>query len=875
MARVSDEAIQTAVSNLSISDSPAVSSNPYHVALRTLSLVLSRAKTELEEQRRQLQERDDERRQRADNMIHELPAAERDVAQRVIQSIFTDEEHHKALRQRKQSFMSLTESLSEAISDQVALSRSVPEEVMTPIVSTTNLSTNDDATVDEDALSIVSRDDPPPSILIQIKVQTRLETGWEHGGDHPVEHGHVRCLMQKQPLRVQASAPTHGQKCFGTLGISILNPVPAPKDGSAEVESVFDDTASTMSNHTTYTTASAAISTLSSTVPFSPVIPPVQVTTTLDTPPSSIQESITGMQGSSLRAIANATRVMTSDPASILTTKGIVFREHKERKPRPEPSQEKVMATITHIQGEAEDNLRALGDATRKKTRKQRKGASFSIPQAFSSPMFGSFLSQQPRKAVGEKKESAPLPSTVLESIIPDTAKPPTHHLGRFYAPLTSRNFHFSLEQTTTSSISVNGLTDRYGFMYDVSLYDVLLLTRARECGNTAPACLTGVRIADREENNNWPEEEGHDAGKEVEILKGECDCEEEEVTLGKGSTDILSVNANTPRHACARVMRRLLDALITIHDERQAKRKKEWDAFLKPSSEDSEDFVGLIKLSASDRKEYNRLVRGGIPLAYRGKVWLECSGALEMREPGVFAELLQGKSESEGEIEKDVGRTMPLNVFFAGEGAGVDKLRRVLRAYSRRNEKVGYCQGMNLVTSTLLLVYGDEEEAFWVLSAIVERLLPSEFFSPSLLPSRACPLVLLEYVQEHIPKLHTHLENLGVDLPAICFSWFLSLFTDCLPVETLFRVWDVFLTDGIDVLFRIALAILKSREQELLGCTSVPAVYTALENLPTRMWEADKLLQAEAELRASMVHADLLQKREAHGEALLELMEG
>ena len=90
----------------------------------------------------------------------------------------------------------------------------------------------------------------------------------------------------------------------------------------------------------------------------------------------------------------------------------------------------------------------------------------------------------------------------------------------------------------------------------------------------------------------------------------------------------------------------------------------------------------------------------------------------------------------------------------------------------------------MNLVTSTLLLVFGNEEEAFWVLSAIIERLLPSDFFSPSLLVSRACPLVLMEYVQEFLPNLYTHLMGLGVDLPAICFSWFLSLFTDCLPVE-------------------------------------------------------------------------------------------
>ncbi len=49
---------------------------------------------------------------------------------------------------------------------------------------------------------------------------------------------------------------------------------------------------------------------------------------------------------------------------------------------------------------------------------------------------------------------------------------------------------------------------------------------------------------------------------------------------------------------------------------------------------------------------------------------------------------------------------------------------------------------------------------------------------------------------------------------------------------------------DGIDVLFRIAFAILRTNEQELLHCASIPAVYVALESLPNRMWEADRVLQ-------------------------------
>lgn len=56
--------------------------------------------------------------------------------------------------------------------------------------------------------------------------------------------------------------------------------------------------------------------------------------------------------------------------------------------------------------------------------------------------------------------------------------------------------------------------------------------------------------------------------------------------------------------------------------------------------------------------------------------------------------------------------------------------------------------------------------------------------------------------------------------------------------------MWDVFLVDGLDVLFRVALAILRTNEDELVHCDSIPAVYVALESLPNRMWCPDKLLK-------------------------------
>jgi small G protein signaling modulator 3 len=62
--------------------------------------------------------------------------------------------------------------------------------------------------------------------------------------------------------------------------------------------------------------------------------------------------------------------------------------------------------------------------------------------------------------------------------------------------------------------------------------------------------------------------------------------------------------------------------------------------------------------------------------------------------------------------------------------------------------------------------------------------------------------------------------------------------------LQVLFRVWDIFLVDGADVLFRVAIAILSICEKELLECNSMPALYIALKSLPTRIWQADKLIQ-------------------------------
>ena len=57
----------------------------------------------------------------------------------------------------------------------------------------------------------------------------------------------------------------------------------------------------------------------------------------------------------------------------------------------------------------------------------------------------------------------------------------------------------------------------------------------------------------------------------------------------------------------------------------------------------------------------------------------------------------------------------------------GRKALQRILLAYAWRNPSVGYCQGMNFIAGSLLL-FMDEEDAFWCLAVIAEDLLPGYY---------------------------------------------------------------------------------------------------------------------------------------------------
>uniref|UniRef100_A0A8C8SB92 TBC1 domain family member 8 n=1 Tax=Pelusios castaneus TaxID=367368 RepID=A0A8C8SB92_9SAUR len=216
--------------------------------------------------------------------------------------------------------------------------------------------------------------------------------------------------------------------------------------------------------------------------------------------------------------------------------------------------------------------------------------------------------------------------------------------------------------------------------------------------------------------------------------------------------------------------------------------------------------------------EKIRKLVAMGIPESLRGKLWLLFSDAVTdlASHPGYYGNLVEASMGkccmATEEIERDLHRSLPEHPAFQNE-TGIAALRRVLTAYAHRNPKIGYCQSMNILTSVLLL-YAKEEEAFWLLVAVCERMLP-DYFNHRVIGAQVDQSVFEELIKERLPELAEHMTDLST-LASISLSWFLTLFLSIMPLESAVNVVDCFFYDGIKAIFQLGLAVLEANAVEL-----------------------------------------------------------
>ncbi|CAN8100144.1 unnamed protein product [Discula destructiva] len=250
----------------------------------------------------------------------------------------------------------------------------------------------------------------------------------------------------------------------------------------------------------------------------------------------------------------------------------------------------------------------------------------------------------------------------------------------------------------------------------------------------------------------------------------------------------------------------------------------------------------------------FHKLIRVGLPNRLRGEIWELTSGSAYLRfeDPNLYSDTLN-KFEGQDslaidEIEKDLNRSLPEYPGFQSE-EGIGRLRRVLTAYSWVNADVGYCQAMNIVVAALL-IYMSESQAFFLLMALCDRLVPG-YYSQTMYGTLLDQKVFESLVEKTMPVLWEHLAKNDVQLSVVSLPWFLSLYINSMPLVFAFRVLDVFFVEGPKVLFQVGLAILRINGEELLDSTDDGAFISVLKSYFSRLDESAHPKSENPKLRA------------------------
>ncbi|CAG4955207.1 unnamed protein product [Colias eurytheme] len=211
-------------------------------------------------------------------------------------------------------------------------------------------------------------------------------------------------------------------------------------------------------------------------------------------------------------------------------------------------------------------------------------------------------------------------------------------------------------------------------------------------------------------------------------------------------------------------------------------------------------------------------LVRQGVPHHFRGIVWQLLAGVDSSPEKKLYASYIKAQSACEQVIRQDIARTYPNHDLFKEKnGLGQKSLFNVMKAYSLHDREVGYCQGSGYIAG-LLLMQMPEEEAFAVLVKIMQQHRMRDMFKPSMAELGLCMLQLENLVQELLPDLYMHFQSQSFSTSMYACSWFLTLFTTTLSLPLACRVMDVFLSEGIEIVFKVALAMLTLGKDDMLS---------------------------------------------------------
>lgn len=348
-------------------------------------------------------------------------------------------------------------------------------------------------------------------------------------------------------------------------------------------------------------------------------------------------------------------------------------------------------------------------------------------------------------------------------------------------------------------------------------------------------------------------------------------------------------------------------DAWDATYSEHIERRSKKWHALMESYGFRTDPPTRF----PPKNEKIKRYIRKGIPADLRGAAWFFYAGgpARLAKQPGLYQRLLKevegGKlSDNDREhIARDLNRTFPDNIRFkpdattmsdvqAGAGGGkksrgsntepetsiVKALRRVLQAFAVHNPSIGYCQSLNFIAGLLLLFLDEDEEKSFILLEIVTSIHLPGTHSVALEGANIDIAVLMSCIKESLPAIWEKLDDKGgslvsdpsaqaLRLPTVSLAttaWFMSLFVGTLPIESVLRIWDCLFFEGSRTLFRVALAIFKAGEKQILAITDPMEIFQVVQTIPRGMLDVNGLMEVCFRRRGGFAHVsqEMIERR-------------
>uniref|UniRef100_A0A8C4VS54 Ecotropic viral integration site 5 n=1 Tax=Gopherus evgoodei TaxID=1825980 RepID=A0A8C4VS54_9SAUR len=260
--------------------------------------------------------------------------------------------------------------------------------------------------------------------------------------------------------------------------------------------------------------------------------------------------------------------------------------------------------------------------------------------------------------------------------------------------------------------------------------------------------------------------------------------------------------------------------------------------------------------------KQIKELVRKGIPHHFRAIVWQLLCTAQSMPIKDQYSELLKMTSPCEKLIRRDIARTYPEHDFFKEKDSlGQEVLFNVMKAYSLVDREVGYCQGSAFIVG-LLLMQMPEEEAFCVFVKLMQDYRLRELFKPSMAELGLCMYQFEYMIQEQLPELYVHFQSQSFHTSMYASSWFLTIFLTTFPLPIATRIFDIFMSEGLEIVFRVGLAVLQMNQAELMQLDMEGMLQHFQKVIPHQFDNGpDKLIQASYQVKYNAKKMKKLEK--------------